>query len=243
MSVCTIASSIAWAGTTMAVASELGSGLFSRCPRLGSNRKYPLQLSLDSVSDQGSFGADILLRSMSAPAALAADLCLKCAECDDREQQAIHSNTNSDAHDVSARATGQKKRRRLETIKEEWLTLKRATSAPADLNTNIAQASSTRSAGEIEVVSWNIASPNLNPFEYWVTHESEEYSHLMCSVQKAIDDPDEEDIEIGKIFTQHMFQELKDELLQHGVNGLEELDRIWKTELVCAEFTLYIYII
>jgi hypothetical protein len=122
-----------------------------------------------------------------------------------------------------------RKRRRLQT-NADWFMLKRTISAPAELFASLPNTPE----GELEIVTWNIASPNLNPFEYWVTHESQSYSELMISVQKAIDDPNEEDVELGQIFTQSMFQQLKSELSAQKIQHLEELEHMWESQMVCA---------
>ena len=38
-------------------------------------------------------------------------------------------------------------------------------------------------AGELNLVTWNIAAINNNPFEYWITHEDAAYNKLMVDVQ------------------------------------------------------------
>ena len=38
-------------------------------------------------------------------------------------------------------------------------------------------------AGELKLVTWNIAAINNNPFEYWITHEDAAYNKLMVDVQ------------------------------------------------------------
>ena len=35
----------------------------------------------------------------------------------------------------------------------------------------------------LNVVSWNIAAINNNPFEYWITHDDPDYLRLMNDVQ------------------------------------------------------------
>ena len=36
---------------------------------------------------------------------------------------------------------------------------------------------------KLRMVTWNIAAVNNNPFEYWITHQSEEYAVLMQKVR------------------------------------------------------------
>ena len=83
---------------------------------------------------------------------------------------------------------------------------------------------------ELKVVTWNIAAPNNNPFEFWVAHNNEEYNDLMLTLQKHINNPKCFEIEIRCIFTDEMYLELRQQLAGQGVSGLEVLDTIWKTD-------------
>ena len=85
---------------------------------------------------------------------------------------------------------------------------------------------------DLNVVTWNIAAPNNNPFEFWSSHESQEYDDLMSSLQNCLDDPGEMDIEVAVIFSQAMYEELKGELKQQGVRDLELLDSVWEKDLM-----------
>jgi hypothetical protein len=77
---------------------------------------------------------------------------------------------------------------------------------------------------DCSVVTWNIASINNNPFEYWVTHHDPEYNSLMKSVQELIDRPGQRDVQLGQIFSNDMVSELMDDM---KVNNLEGVDTIW----------------
>eukprot|EP00286_Rhodomonas_abbreviata_P026452 CAMPEP_0181306350 /NCGR_PEP_ID=MMETSP1101-20121128/10249_1 /TAXON_ID=46948 /ORGANISM="Rhodomonas abbreviata, Strain Caron Lab Isolate" /LENGTH=945 /DNA_ID=CAMNT_0023412393 /DNA_START=482 /DNA_END=3319 /DNA_ORIENTATION=+ len=83
---------------------------------------------------------------------------------------------------------------------------------------------------KLRIVTWNIAAVNNNPFEYWITHQSEEYAKLMQSVQHFIDNPGEKDFEVSSIFSDNMFAELKEEMAGHGFAGLDEWEMRWETE-------------
>ena len=91
---------------------------------------------------------------------------------------------------------------------------------------------------ELEVVTWNIAAPNNNPFEYWATHESEEYIQLMSAVQECLDDPGDRDVEVCEVFNCKMYGQLRDELEFHGVHShsLHFLDEYWTTNLCRRRF-------
>ena len=77
------------------------------------------------------------------------------------------------------------------------------------------------------VVTWNIAAPNNNPFEYWAMHSDAGYNGLMSALQQYIDNPGPNDPEIGSIFTASMYAELRDELARQGTPDLDHLDLVW----------------
>mmetsp|Transcript_76036 Transcript_76036/g.204012 ORF Transcript_76036/g.204012 Transcript_76036/m.204012 type:complete len:515 (+) Transcript_76036:88-1632(+) len=60
----------------------------------------------------------------------------------------------------------------------------------------------------LKVVTWNMAAVNNNPFEYWITHQSDEYVTLMNEVQRVVDQPGAHDIPIHQILTDRQFSEL-----------------------------------
>lgn len=93
--------------------------------------------------------------------------------------------------------------------------------------------SSSHSASktQLSVASWNLAAVNNNPFEYWIAHKDPEYNRLMKGVQQFIDDPKEMDVPIHKVFTQEMFDELIDRMATQNWEGLEDIKRIWTTEM------------
>ena len=191
-----------------------------------SNRQFSFNFTVAKIENyvaEGLEGTDILGRCTSAPAEL--------LDITDSEFPDCGEQLSSSRPPLENQITcwDPRKRRRLQK-NTDWFLVKRTTSAPAELFAS--SSDSLGPEGEIEIVTWNIASPNLNPLEYWVTHESQSYSDLMCSVQKAIDDPKEEDIELGQIFTQSMFQELKSELSAQKIQNLEELEHIWENQMV-----------
>jgi len=84
----------------------------------------------------------------------------------------------------------------------------------------------------LRVVTWNIAAVNNNPFEYWITHQSEEYARLMHDVQMFIDNPDNKDFEVCSIISEEMVKELRKELeaCDCHFEGLDEWQHRWDTE-------------
>ncbi len=216
----------------MAIASSESRGnFFARhhvSVRHQSNRQFSFNFTVGRIENyvaEGLEETDILGRCTSAPAELGEfDITdSEFADCDE------HLSSSRPPLENQTSCWDPRKRRRFQK-NADWLMLKRTSSAPAELFASPSHTSGPE--GEIEIVTWNIASPNLNPLEYWVTHESKSYSDLMCSVQKAIDDPKEENIELGQIFTRSMFQELKAELSAQKIKNLEELEHIWETQMV-----------
>jgi hypothetical protein len=211
----------------MAVASS-DLSFFTRPLPHYTNKQYSFNFTARNIQDSvvEKTDIDMLGRCTSAPAELEE---FDIAYSEQPEPADCGEQLSSSRPPLENIMTCCRKRRRLQTS-TDWLMLKRSTSAPAELYPSSANTSGPE--GELEIVSWNIASPNLNPLEYWVTHESQSYSDLMCSVQKAIDEPKDEDIELGRIFTPSMFQELKSELSAHNIQNLEELELIWENQMV-----------
>jgi hypothetical protein len=87
---------------------------------------------------------------------------------------------------------------------------------------------------DLKVLTWNIAAPNNNPFEFWVSHSSDEYNDLMLTIQKFINNPEKLETKIENIFTDDMYQELRDELALQGTVELDckVLDHIWTSDLM-----------
>jgi len=89
---------------------------------------------------------------------------------------------------------------------------------------------SHRPMDSLELVTWNLASPNNNPFEFWVTlaAENTEYVSLMRGVELVMSDPDSRDLPVSRIFTHDMFLDLRQELADQGMGGLDELELVWR---------------
>ncbi|KAJ1444397.1 hypothetical protein M885DRAFT_553050 [Pelagophyceae sp. CCMP2097] len=62
--------------------------------------------------------------------------------------------------------------------------------------------------GSWEVVSWNLAAINNNPFEYYMAHPNPRYGELMIGVESFVSNPGERDAPVHEIFTDAMEQEL-----------------------------------
>lgn len=79
----------------------------------------------------------------------------------------------------------------------------------------------------ITAMSWNVAAVNNNPFEYWITYRDSSYWTLMQGVEYLLEDPPaEHDMEVRQIFTEGMFQELKQQCAREGMLGLDDLESI-----------------
>eukprot|EP00939_MAST-03C_sp_MAST-3C-sp1_P004681 g4681.t1 len=89
-------------------------------------------------------------------------------------------------------------------------------------------------AGEapLNVLSWNIAAINNNPFEYWITYEDIEYERLMQNVQDLVQSPGARDVPVSDIFTSDMFDELKANMLSLGWNAdhIAAVEDMWTSE-------------
>lgn len=84
-------------------------------------------------------------------------------------------------------------------------------------------------SGAITVLTWNVAAVNNNPFEYWITYDDPVYLQLMQGVEEFLDDPCENDVEVNVVFTEEMFQELKELCAKEGMQGLDELEHgMWR---------------
>ena len=81
----------------------------------------------------------------------------------------------------------------------------------------------------VRAVSWNIAAINANPFEYWITYVDPTYNDLMYSVENFVTNP-KNDTQIMNVFTNDMFYQLKGILEKQGINGLVELEGIWRRD-------------
>ena len=119
--------------------------------------------------------------------------------------------------------------------KKDFAKFHRTASAPYTLENDGRESSAVGNAPrrqELKVITWNIAAPNKNPFEFWVTHNNTEYNEMMLTIQRYIDNPKPFELKICNIFTNEMYQELRNELLSNGVHDLQKLDEIWLRDLM-----------
>ncbi|KAL1520344.1 hypothetical protein AB1Y20_021934 [Prymnesium parvum] len=86
------------------------------------------------------------------------------------------------------------------------------------------------SVAVLYAVTWNIAAINNNPFEYWITHNDKDYNALMEAVQHFIDDPKSRDVPVSQVFSQSMWMELKELMIERGWDGIEQTDKLWRTD-------------
>ncbi len=82
----------------------------------------------------------------------------------------------------------------------------------------------------LNVVSWNIAAINNNPFEYWITHEDADYNRLMYAVQGFIDAPGERDVAVSAVFGNSQWLELKELMRAEGWSGLARTEQRWQSD-------------
>jgi hypothetical protein len=82
----------------------------------------------------------------------------------------------------------------------------------------------------IKAITWNIAAINNNPFEYWITNEDKSYNRIMSSVSAFIDSPGDNDLLVKDIFTDKMFSELEESMLDAGWTGVSETRKYWESE-------------
>eukprot|EP00397_Hematodinium_sp_SG-2012_P012160 GEMP01012323.1.p1 GENE.GEMP01012323.1~~GEMP01012323.1.p1 ORF type:complete len:549 (+),score=90.87 GEMP01012323.1:24-1670(+) len=84
----------------------------------------------------------------------------------------------------------------------------------------------------LHVVTWNVAAVNRNPFEYWITHPSEEYATMMQKVEHFMDASESEDVAVSDVFTFQMMEELEEILNKEGYEHVEKASEWWKENMV-----------
>jgi hypothetical protein len=121
------------------------------------------------------------------------------------------------------------------TWKEPCTLFRRTVSAPATFegspNISFENEPENTWIAPLNVVSWNTAAPNNNPFEFWSMHENKEYDDMMCAVQKCLDCPAELDVALNDVFTNSMYEVLRLELSYQGMQDLDALDEIWNSNM------------
>ena len=104
----------------------------------------------------------------------------------------------------------------------EPATTEPATTEPATTTTTAEKA--------LTVATWNIAAINNNPFEYWVHSEDESYNKLMSDVQAFISEPGDKDVRVKEVFTDAMWDELKEKMKGAGWAGVDDVDDLWQDD-------------
>jgi len=82
--------------------------------------------------------------------------------------------------------------------------------------------------GALAVLSWNLSAVNNNPFEYWLSYDDPRYLQLMMGVEYFLDDPGVDDVEVAEVFTDGMFQELMQHMAEEKMEGLDEVEAMWR---------------
>lgn len=70
---------------------------------------------------------------------------------------------------------------------------------------------------QLQVVTWNIAAVNNNPFEYWITYdENPAYAELMADVEDFLENPGDKDVPVTQVFSEAMFESLEKRMSAAG---------------------------
>ena len=86
------------------------------------------------------------------------------------------------------------------------------------------------STKRLNVITWNIAAVNNNPFEYWITNNDPSYNRIMTNVSTFIDNPGSYDIPVEKIFTEEMYSELEESMIAANWTGIAATRNLWNTD-------------
>jgi hypothetical protein len=84
----------------------------------------------------------------------------------------------------------------------------------------------------ISVATWNIGAINNNPFEYWLTMEDDpNYESILTKVEAFVQNPPtKKDVEVSFIFTQQMYDTLRQEMIKLKWDNLDVVDRLWQND-------------
>lgn len=89
---------------------------------------------------------------------------------------------------------------------------------------------SYNSGKSIFATTWNVAAINNNPFEYWITADSNDYDILMQNITNFVEFPDLHDVPVNQIFTESMFQELLTEFKRFQIVGWNDTAAVWRKD-------------
>jgi len=83
-----------------------------------------------------------------------------------------------------------------------------------------------------DLVSWNVAAINNNPFEYWISIDNPEYTKLMDDVQNFIENPKDKDLPLSAILDDAKFNELVQLMLDEGFpkDHVDVAATMWKND-------------
>jgi hypothetical protein len=88
---------------------------------------------------------------------------------------------------------------------------------------------SLQAGRRLQIATWNIAAINNNPFEYWITYkENPSYEELMVNVEKFLDAPGDKDVLVPTVFTEQMFEELDQRLINTA--GWKSVRSYWEND-------------
>jgi hypothetical protein len=82
----------------------------------------------------------------------------------------------------------------------------------------------------LNLVTWNVAAVNNNPFEYWITSEDPEYNRMMKNVSDMIENPGANDITVKEVISDAIMLDLFYELEKIGWKGVNETKYRWEHE-------------
>ena len=90
----------------------------------------------------------------------------------------------------------------------------------------------------LRVATWNVASINNNPFEYFVSHDNPAYLKMMQDIEKFMISPGEHDVTLGEIISDRMFEELAALIENAGIGDLEQASEYWEENLRDRRYVL-----
>lgn len=93
-------------------------------------------------------------------------------------------------------------------------------------------------ARKLQISTWNIAAINNNPFEYWITYDSNPaYEKLMVDVESFLENPGDKDVAVSQVFTEDMFTELDNKLVEVGWKSVKSYwDEDFKNRKIVSQF-------
>ena len=90
----------------------------------------------------------------------------------------------------------------------------------------------------LRVATWNVASINNNPFEYFVSHDVPAYLKVMQDIEKFMISPGEHDVTLGEIMSNRILEELAALIENAGIGDLEQASEYWEENLRDRRYVL-----